>query len=409
MGPLKFNFRDIFRSPRMALSGKKIFIFIQGNLFGYIVYWLCSYIALEISQFPFQESLSKYGLYPCLFGNDAEWYSWVVYYIGIGAWLISILLSSTAVSRITLKQLKGNDFFSGRDAWTYVQKHWHAVVFSPIAIFLIIFSFILFAVLFALVSSIPYIGEFIFVIPYILYFFGSVFTIYTFVVLIIAIFFTPSIVGVYEEDTMGTVFHSYSITFGQIWRIILYHLLLFSLVMVGIEIFSWFCFNAIGFINYIFGLDWLMADKLININQYACSLVCPDWICKVVYSAKCCVMDWLGIKYNIPYLFSVNCNIPITNLSTTESITAVILGLSYFIIGFAIISYGFSIISVGETLMFIIFKKKSDDDDLLQRKDEDEIEDEDEMEDEGFNANPESDKNIDKNKSSEIEKPSKPD
>ena len=40
-------------------------------------------------------------------------------------------------------------------------------------------------------------------------------------------------------------------------------------------------------------------------------------------------------------------------------------------------SYGLSIISVGETLMFIIFKKKSDDDDLLQRKDEDELEEDD--------------------------------
>tara|TARA_B100001029_G_C14673798_1_gene240942 strand:+ start:114 stop:353 length:240 start_codon:yes stop_codon:yes gene_type:complete len=44
------------------------------------------------------------------------------------------------------------------------------------------------------------------------------------------------------------------------------------------------------------------------------------------------------------------------------------------LIGFSIISYGLSILSVGETLMFIIFKKKSDDDEILSRKDEDEIE-----------------------------------
>ena len=47
------------------------------------------------------------------------------------------------MSRVTLKQLKGNDFFSASDAWSYVHRHWHAIVFSPVAITLIIVFFIL--------------------------------------------------------------------------------------------------------------------------------------------------------------------------------------------------------------------------------------------------------------------------
>ena len=62
-------------------------------------------------------------------------------------------------------------------------------------------------------------------------------------------------------------------------------------------------------------------------------------------------------------------------MTGTEAIAGVVLAVSYFLIGLSILSYGLSIFSVGETLMFIIFKKKSDDDDLLQRKDEDELED----------------------------------
>ena len=47
MGPMNlyFDFRDIFRAPRLALSGKKIWIFIVGNLAGYIVYWVFTYLS----------------------------------------------------------------------------------------------------------------------------------------------------------------------------------------------------------------------------------------------------------------------------------------------------------------------------------------------------------------------------
>ena len=226
MGPINlyYDFRDLFRAPRLALSGKKIWIFIVGNLGGFISYWIFSYLALSLSNIPLQEALNKYGLYPSLFGNEASWLAWALYYIGITAWVVFILLSSTAVSRVTLKQLKGNDFFSSGDAWEYVNKHWHAVVFSPIAIMIIIFFFVLFASLFALLGTIPYVGELLFVIPYIIYFFGSVFTIYTLFVLAVSLIYAPSIVGAYEEDTMGTVFNCYSITIGHAWRIILYHL-----------------------------------------------------------------------------------------------------------------------------------------------------------------------------------------
>tara|TARA_B100000408_G_scaffold33206_1_gene24855 strand:+ start:1943 stop:3208 length:1266 start_codon:yes stop_codon:yes gene_type:complete len=376
MGPMNlyFDVRDIFRAPRLALSGKKIWIFIVGNLAGFIAYWVFTYLSLAMSGMALSDAIAKYGLYPCLYGNEAEWYSWVTYFIGIEAWILAIYLACTAVSRVTLKQLKGNDFFSAGDAWSYVHKHWHAVVFSPVAIGLIIAFFIVFAGFFALLSSIPYLGEFLFVVPYVLYFFGSVFTLYTLFVLFVSLVYTSSIVGVYEEDTMGTVFQSYSIAWSQPWRVIAYHIILIPLVLLGLEILSWFWFNAIGFINYVFGCEWFMAGKLSNMASYASSLVCPAWICEMAVCVRNCVAGCLGCSYSLPSLFSTTCAVPTSVMSGTEAIAGVVLAVSYFLIGLSILSYGLSIVSVGETLMFIIFKKKSDDDDLLQRKDEDELE-----------------------------------
>ena len=56
-------------------------------------------------------------------------------------------------------------------------------------------------------------------------------------------------------------------------------------------------------------------------------------------------------------------------------VSAFILSCFLFIIVLAVASYGLSILSVSETLMYVIFKNKSDDDYLLDRKDEDESED----------------------------------
>jgi len=376
MGPMNlyYDFRDIFRAPRLALSGKKIWIFIIGNLGGFILYWISSYLSISLSGISFNDALAEYGLYPCLYGNEAEWYSWLIYYVGISAWVLAILFSCTAVSRVTLKQLKGNDFFSSADAWSYVFKHWHAIVFSPVAVTLIIAFFILFAGVFAFVCTIPILGEFLFVVPYIIYFFGSIFTIYSLIVFFVSILYTPSIVGVYEEDTMGTVFNSYSITIGHAWRIVLYHLLLIPLLVLGLEIFSWFSMNSIGFINYIFGCEWFMGAKLTNITNYAYSLVCPQWMCDSVSSLRNQLLDLFGVYFYLPSIFQVDSTIPPAAISSTATFASTLLSVSYFLIGFSIISYGLSILSVGETLMFVIFKKKSDDDDILSRKDEDEIE-----------------------------------
>jgi len=63
------------------------------------------------------------------------------------------------------------------------------------------------------------------------------------------------------------------------------------------------------------------------------------------------------------------------SLNGVECLAAIIVGFFLFIITLSIISYYFSIISVGETLMFAIYKQKSDDYNILKRKDEEELED----------------------------------
>ena len=116
---LHFNYKDIFLAPRLALSPKKIWIFILGNLSGYIFYWVFSFIALIISGINISDALYDFGLYPFLSGQSYSYASWVIYYLGILVWFFSLLLSSSAVSSLTIKQLKGNNFYSVNDYKQY--------------------------------------------------------------------------------------------------------------------------------------------------------------------------------------------------------------------------------------------------------------------------------------------------
>ena len=113
MMPIKLNFgiSDIFLSPRLALSGKKIWTLTIGNLIGYLSYVTFSFLSYEISYQDISKSVTDLGLFPILFHKDLSILSWFVYVTGIILWIISYLFSSTTLSKITLNQLRGNNSF----------------------------------------------------------------------------------------------------------------------------------------------------------------------------------------------------------------------------------------------------------------------------------------------------------
>jgi hypothetical protein len=371
---LYFDVRDIFRAPRLGLSGKKIWVFLSANLIGFTVYWILSYISLMSSGMSFTEAWNRFGLYPCLYGSPANWWSWLIYWIGIIFWFYTIFLACTAVSRITFKQLKGNEFYSAGDSIHFVKKHWRPVILTPISLLLIIIFFVLMAIVFALVGKIPIIGELLFAIPYLFYFFGSVFTIYTAIVLLISLIYTPAIVGTYEDDTMGTVFQSYSITWSQPWRIVAYHFVLLPIMGLGFFIFKWFWFTGFKLINGVFGMNWLMGEKLGKIVSWATDVVTPSAIFNFPSNFH---LSLGSLQLNVqPWEFALLYD---SNLSATEYLAGGILVFFFFILILSVFSYALSLLSVGETIMFVLFRNKSDAENLLERLNEDNEKEEDNL------------------------------
>tara|TARA_B100000886_G_scaffold93352_1_gene61733 strand:- start:1940 stop:3184 length:1245 start_codon:yes stop_codon:yes gene_type:complete len=376
---LHFNYKDIFLAPRIGLSPKKIWIFILGNLTGYIGYWVLSFLAMILSNVNIIEALYDFGLYPYLAGGSYSPLSWIIFYFGILFWLYCLLISSTAISRLTIRQLRGDNFYSINEAIDDALKKWKTILFSPITFVVIILSLFLIGSSFALIGSIPYIGSFLLAITFPLYFFGAIFLLFTFLVFLSSFLMLPSLVGAYDEDTVGSVFQSYQILFNQPWRLIFYNLLLLPIIVISLNIFSWFYETGFAMINFIF--SELIGSTFPNILSYATSILNIDFILRNIsvlqsftFQLKTLSLDIIGF---FVFLFNETTNLLVSTLpdltynsnggyiNSIEAASGLIISIILIFIYISFISYGFSILAVGETIIFIIFKKLMEGENLL--------------------------------------------
>ena len=377
---LHFNYKDIFLAPRLALSPKKIWIFTLGNLSGYIFYWIFSFIALIISGINISDALYDFGLYPFLSGNGYSYFSWIIYYLGILFWFFCLLLSSSAVSSLTIKQLKGDNFYSVNDAIDDTTKRWKTILFSPVTLIIIILSLILIGSIFALLGKIPFIGPILTSLLFPIYFLGAIFLIFSILVFFSSFLILPALTGAHNEDTIGSVFHSYQILFNQPWRLITYNFLLIPIIVFSMKIFSWFYESSFNLINII--LIEIIGKSYSNTISYTSSLLNIEFVINNnnifqiltsnIENISLEVLDFLFLfldqLLNI-FLTILPSLIYKSNggyISSIETFSGIILSVFLIFLYLSFFSFGFSILSVGQTIIFIIFKKLMEDENLLK-------------------------------------------
>lgn len=374
MKPLYFDVRDIFRTPRLALSGKKIWVHLLGLGLGWAIYLILSYLALIVNGQSIVEIWNTHFLFPCLFTVDLPiaWYAWLIYGLGILLWVIIFLLASLAVSRITYKQLKGDEFYSSGDSLKYIKKHGTAVIMGPVSILLIMVFFIIMAIIAAWLAKWPVLDILFLGIPYLLYFVVAVFVVYTAIVFVVSLILGAGIVGTAEEDTMETVFQSYSTLWAQPWRLVIYEGVVVGLTSIAAYIYSYAIIIGYQFFNLVFGQSWLMDGKLSRIMEQASSYI---------FGVNSPLTPFLSKVFNLYTPASLGMVRPLY-LTTTDIITIVFIAIALFVIGGSAVAYLLTNFSVGQSLIYVILRKKKDDEDLVARKDEDELEEEEKEEDE---------------------------
>lgn len=369
MKQFHFNFKDVFQAPRLAFSIQRIWINGTGFLAGYIVYLVLTYISLLTAGYSFDYIWRFAGLLPCAFALPVPWYAMIICAVGLIAWLAIILLTNTAVSRVVYMNLRDELFYTWTQAYRFAFKKWISSLGAVITFLFIIGFFVVAALGMGLIGRIPYVGELgtaLLTVPYIL---SALLLFFIAIAFGIGLFFVPAIIATSDEDALGGVFQSFSITFNQPWRIVVYMSLLGILYLVGLFLFAVALKIAYGIFIFLFSVG--MGEKFFQVQQQALYVI--DHSLPVLYSWAQLLPGNLGCWV---YISSPHPWVP--EMSGTIAVSGYILGIFLLFLGGMVITYGEAIFNSGLTIIYVILYKLQERESLLEREDEELKEEEEE-------------------------------
>jgi hypothetical protein len=370
---LQYRWQDVFRAGRLGFSPRKIGVAVKGLFYGTLVYSVLSYAALMGSGWQITEVWQQYRFIPAPFvqGGLSPW-GLVIYIIACIFALFFYLVTLTAVSKITFEQLKGDEFYEGREAWAFARKNWKGAFGSPIFLAIIIAVLLLVGFVMGLVFKIPHFGPVfigLFSFPLIA---GAFFIVYLTIVTGVVLLVAPAVVSTTDSDTFDTVFEAFSLINDQTWRFVLWEVLLLLTTILCVFIFAYLAKTALSLTNLVLrqwgGENWPVMWK--NAKWY---LFLPNFFPLVL-------ARWF------PSLLFLQSPFLSEGIAKSTLVGSFLMGLSFYLVAFIVLGYGMTIQGSGQTLIYTILVKIKDNKNLLEEKEElfgEEFEEEEEKEEKG--------------------------
>lgn len=355
-----FNYKDMFKAPRIAFRFQRLWINGIGLLVGYLIYLVFTYLSLLLDGYSFSEVWSRYGLLACSYNQLYSWYSLIIFLIGVAAFFAIFLLTNTALSRVAYMELRKEFFYTWTQAFKFAFRKWVSALGAMLTFLFMIAFFVIGALVVSFVGRIPVIGEIgnlLLIIPYLL---AALLLLFIMIVTFIGIFLVPAIIATSEEDALGGVFQSFSITYNQPWRLIFYGVLTAFLEIVGMVVFAFFLKKAYLLFAGLFAVG--MGEKFMRITEHGLFLI--DKTVPQLY-------QWMQIIFGsfADQIFLSFHHAPMT-LSASENIAAYIFTTFMIIVGGSVIAYGEAIRNCACTILYVNLYKIHEGDSLLEREDE---------------------------------------
>lgn len=357
-----FDFRDIFRAGRQGFKGKKMMIHFLGLMLGYMIYEALTYLSLISSGAG--SFWAKNGLRPVLFLGEAAselpTATIIMMIIGAVIWAIIYYLFSTAVSKVTVEELRGDDFYSMKEALKFACKRWKSVFVTMIALVGIFAFCLFFPSLVGILDLIPgveqaaeHFGTPVTTFLTIPVYFMGLFMVLIIIALVFGLFLIPAIVAVTGEDVFETIYQLFSTIWNQPWRLVIYAHLIEFVKALGAIIFA-----AIS----LAGMCIAFLPSVLLANQES------HYFANVIARS----LQIIGVKDSIieyiPGISQVA-----SPMAWTLDVSTFFLFSSLIMIAAIIISYPLSIMSSGYTILYVILRKKTTDENMLDVEEEDEF------------------------------------
>ncbi|PIE52134.1 hypothetical protein CSA37_08180 [Candidatus Fermentibacteria bacterium] len=350
---LGFSAADAFHSASYGFNARNIWICWKGLLSAWITWLFFSYAGFLAAGDNIGDRFSSAILCPL---PDRLFISSVpAVVIGVAGILLSLyilLFTSLKVSRMTFEQIRGDQFYTGKDAGTFAQKFRRSLVLAPLTVLAGVAVAAGFIALAGLAGIIPGVGQWIIALVSLPAWMLGILLLYGVIVLVLSFFLTPAIIASTSGDGFECVFEIFSITAAQPFRIfkgILAGLLVRIPVLLLLVAFAWGGLAVTGMVMEYTGNTLDIAGAL----ESGFASLAPDLV--PLYSS----------------IFS-----PVSSLSETSAgfsgFPGIMLSASGTAVMLFFLSYWFSSGVAMWQLIYLGARHERDGEDLLLRAEEDE-------------------------------------
>ena len=346
--PPSFSFRDVLRAPAAALSAKQILVMTVFLVAALIVFDAVAYLALVISGESFSHAFAAYGFFPYPNVMYLSGAAQVVFWIGVVASVLTLMLGFFAVSAINIEAVRGNRFLGPLKAIRFALRRLPQLFLSELSIVLFIGLIVLLFALLGLISRIPWIGEWLYVLLFAIpNFIIGIFAIFIIFVLALTVLLLPAVAAAERRgETFTAILETFSTIILQPFRWFGYTV--YSLVAAKIcgFIFAYFAYRAVEF------LVW------------SSSIGGGDRVGSLVRSA----LTHLPVRSDlVREVFNVFPGIPFgVNLATligypSDAAITHFMAFMLFLIFAAVIGYALAVVAAGQARGYVVLRYIKDD------------------------------------------------
>ena len=356
MSGMSYRYWDILKAPRIALSGKNLLAQGRSILVGYLAYLIFTYVALLVDGVSLDFAWAEFGLFPVCDIGLASWFAKAIWIIGIITFAAFAYLGALVVSRLTFEELKGNYFFSLKEACKESRPNLRVFIVALLVLGLMVVVLALLQAVVGLVALIPTVGEIIYAVIYALpIFLWSLFVVFVAFGLSTAFLTLPAIITLTERESFGATFYVFNVIWTQPLRWFSLTGISFLLAKYSTFVLAYFFMRALQLSNW--AVELFAGGKMNEIIAAGNGMFAQH--SKILsffthLSPGCPVgFDWFGAFAS-------------TDPTGSGAVAAFIIYLVLLLLGLVVVSFGINIITAGQVITNLLIRYEEDGEKLTE-------------------------------------------
>ena len=211
------------------------------------IYDLFCYAALAIDGEKVGRAFSVYGFFPFESFNFGGLAAAVLYWVGCVVAVLAVMTGMTAVAAFEIESIRGYPFLGIRKSIGFALDRFKQLLLSEISIIAFVLVIVLLIFIYGLIGRIPFIGEWIYTVFFVLPgFVIAILTVFIILVFILSVLLLPAVAAANRSgETFDSILETFSTVIRQPIRWTFYTFLSAAAAKVFGFVYAYFAFRAV--------------------------------------------------------------------------------------------------------------------------------------------------------------------